>query len=62
MSNPLSSLERESIDPLTHIFLSLDLLETNPLSEDVRDCVNIIRRNAERLEQLIKDWQHDNGR
>jgi hypothetical protein len=60
MSNHLTSLERESVDPITHIFLSLDVMEANPLSEEVRDCVNIIRRNTERLEMLIKDWEKDN--
>jgi hypothetical protein len=57
MNNTLSTLERESVQPFTHIFLSLDLMESNPMSEEFRDCINIIRRNTERLEQLIKEWQ-----
>ena len=57
MNNTLSPLKRESVHPLTHIFLSLNLMESNPMSEEFQDYINIIRQNTERLEQLIKEWQ-----
>ncbi len=53
MTSLPTPLQREAIAPLTHIFLSLDLLESGTLNEEYRSYLAIIRKNAERLQMLI---------
>jgi signal transduction histidine kinase len=55
MSTSSTPFQREAIAPLTHIFLSLDLLESRMTTEEYRSYLTIIRRNAERLQVLIKN-------
>ena len=49
-----TNLQRDAIAPLTHIFLSLDLLESSVTNEEVRSYLAIIRQNAERLQSLLQ--------
>jgi hypothetical protein len=53
-------IQREAIAPLTHIFLSLDLLEAGPMNDEYRSYLAIIRNNAERLQMLIQNTNADN--
>ena len=54
MSSPTTALQYDAIAPFTHIFLSLELLETSDLSEDHRAYVAVIRKNVERLQLLMQ--------
>jgi hypothetical protein len=54
MTTPTTSLQRDAIAPLTHIFLSLDLLESDLMNEETRSYLMIIRQNLERLQRLIQ--------
>ena len=54
MNSPTTKLQRDAVAPLTHIFLSLDLMEAGSLNEENRAYLTIIRQNAERLQLLIK--------
>jgi hypothetical protein len=47
-------LQREAVAPLTHILLSLDILEAGELSDEFRSFLTIIRNNTERLQLLVK--------
>jgi len=55
MNTPTIVLQREAIAPLTHIFLSLDLLDMSEMNEETRSYIAIIRQNTKRLEKLIKN-------
>jgi hypothetical protein len=54
MTTPTTPLLREAAAPFTHIFLSLDLLESNLQSDETRSYLDIIRKNTERLQRLIQ--------
>jgi nitrogen-specific signal transduction histidine kinase len=54
MTSPTTNLPRDAVAPLTHIFLSLDLLETSEMNEEIRPYLNIIRENTERLQSLLQ--------
>jgi hypothetical protein len=54
MNTPTTALQRDSTAPFTHIFLSLDLLETVPMDPEGHSYLEIIRQNAERLQKLIQ--------
>jgi signal transduction histidine kinase len=54
MSTPITKLQHDTVAPLTHIFLSLDLLEAGPMNDENRSYLTIIRQNTERLQLLIK--------
>ncbi|HLA58865.1 MAG TPA: histidine kinase dimerization/phospho-acceptor domain-containing protein [Puia sp.] len=54
-SEPLLS---EANAPLAHIFLSLDLLESNTHNEDNKTYLSIIRQNTERLQNLIRNIEN----
>jgi nitrogen-specific signal transduction histidine kinase len=54
-SEPLLS---EANAPLAHIFLSLDLLETNRHKEDNKTYLSIIRQNTERIQNLIRNIEN----
>ena len=54
MNFPTTQLQYEAVAPLTHIFLSLDLLETCAMDEENRSYLAIIRKNIERLQSLIQ--------
>ncbi len=54
MSTPTTRLQRDTVAPFTHIFLSLDLLDACSLNEENRSYLTIIRQNTERLQLLIK--------
>ncbi len=51
-------LRHEANAPLTHIFLSLDLLEMNSYNEENKTYLSIIRQNAERLQHLIRNIEN----
>lgn len=51
--------QREAVAPLTHILLSLDLLEAGELNDEYRSYLAIIRNNAERLQTLIRKLDSD---
>jgi hypothetical protein len=53
MNAPSSALQIEANAPLTHILLSLDLLETSEMTNENRCYLAIIRQNIERLQSLI---------
>lgn len=57
--NSKTTLQQESNAPFTHIFLSLDLLESEMMNEDSRSYLTIIRQHIERLKQLIYQNQHE---
>ncbi len=46
--------------PLAHILLSLDLLETSTNNEDNKTYISIIRQNAERLQNLLRNNENCN--
>jgi nitrogen-specific signal transduction histidine kinase len=50
----------EANAPLAHILLSLDLLETNTNNEDNKTYISIIRQNAERLQNLLRNIEKYN--
>jgi signal transduction histidine kinase len=54
MTTPSTALQREATAPLTHIFLSLDLMESNHHDDETRRYLAIIRQNTERLQRLIQ--------
>ncbi len=58
MNSP-TTLQQQANAPFTHIFLSLDLLENEMMSEDSRSYLAIIRQNTDRLKQLIHQQQHE---
>ena len=58
MNASSEALLREAYAPLTHIFLSLDLLETNSYNEENKTYLSIIRQNAERLQKLIRNIEN----
>lgn len=55
MTSLSTNLQRDAVAPLTHIFLSLDLLETSVTNEEIRSYLAIIRQNAVRLQTLIQN-------
>ena len=52
MNSP-TQLQQQAVAPFTHIFLSLDLLETEIMDEVSRSYLDIIRQNTEKLRLLI---------
>jgi hypothetical protein len=54
MNAPSTPLRREAAAPFTHIFLSLDLLESGHQNDENRSYLTIIRKNTERLQRLIQ--------
>jgi hypothetical protein len=54
MTASTTNLQQDAVAPLTHIFLSLDLLETSGMNEEIRSYLAIIRQNAERLQSLLQ--------
>jgi hypothetical protein len=54
MTTPTTALQREATAAFTHIFLSLDLLESDHQSDENRSYLDIIRKNTERLYRLIQ--------
>ena len=54
MNSPSTRLQQQAVAPFTHIFLSLDLLETDIVDEVSRSYLDIIRQNTEKLRQLIR--------
>jgi len=42
-----------ALAPLTHIFLSLDLMESSGLNDEIHSYLKTIRENTERLQSLI---------
>jgi nitrogen-specific signal transduction histidine kinase len=60
MNNSFEPLLSEANAPLAHILLSLDLLETNTNNEDNKTYISIIRQNAERLQNLLRNIENYN--
>ncbi len=59
MNTSNTALLNETKVPLTHIFLSIQLLETFKLTnEEYQTYLTIIRQNTERLQQLIRDLEN----
>jgi len=48
MNTSTTALQRDAVTPLTHIFLSLVLLEAGVMNEENESYINIISQNAER--------------
>jgi hypothetical protein len=61
MNSASTPLQQQAVAPFTHIFLSLDLLETGNLNSEHRSYLAIIRHNAERLQKLIQQDQSEIG-
>jgi len=62
MNTSFEPLLSEANAPLAHILLSLDLLETNTNNEDNKTYISIIRQNAERLQNLLRNIENYNAR
>ena len=60
MNKSFEPLLSEANAPLAHILLSLDLLETNTNNEDNKTYISIIRQNAERLQNLLRNIENYN--
>jgi hypothetical protein len=58
MKTSTEPLLSEANAPLAHIFLSLDLLETNSNNEDNNTYFSIIRQNTERIQKLIRNIEN----
>ena len=54
-----TALLNETKVPLTHIFLSIQLLETFNENEEYQTYLTIIRQNTERLQNLIRDLENN---
>jgi hypothetical protein len=60
MNTSFEPLLSEANAPLAHILLSLDLLETNTDIEENKTYISIIRQNAERLQNLLRNIEKYN--
>ncbi len=56
MNTKTTQLKREANAPITHIFLSLDLLDGITANEESRSYLAIIHQNMERLQLLIQHY------
>ena len=54
MNTTSAQLPVEATAAITHILLSLDLLEEGMLNEETRSLLTVIRKNTERLQSLIQ--------
>jgi signal transduction histidine kinase len=58
MNTSNTALLNETKVPLTHIFLSVQLMETFNDNEEYQTYLTIIRQNTERLQNLIRDLEN----